>query len=289
MKRGTTYLILRKCRNPEPFVCKGRTGPGASLPPHGPSDRFSDECSNLPGSIVTQPRAGKGYPLKRRKSYDKKLIMLLDRASGIFAENGYHNTSVRDVAAVTGISPAGLYYYFQSKEELLHLILESCLSSLLGQIRLEVNGITDPSARLRTIIRTHLDHHQKNKNGMRVLVHEWESLSGSFGREIRGFMREYLHIAVGTFQELFPEKDPKELRANAFGLFGMLSWVDQWYRPERDLPIELLAEQFSGIFLGGRVPVKEQASSKGESEEEDSASRWSKKTGPPSLLSGPGF
>ncbi len=264
-------------------------GLGLPCPPMAPQIGSRTSVRICLDSIVTQPRAGKGYPLKRRKSYDKKLIMILDRASGIFAENGYHNTSVRDVAAVTGISPAGLYYYFQSKEELLHLILESCLSSLLGQIRLEVNGITDPSARLRTIIRTHLDHHRMNRNGMRVLVHEWESLSGSFGKEIRRLMREYLHIVVRTFQELFPEKDPKELRANAFGLFGMLSWVDQWYRPDRDLPLELLAEQFSGIFLGGRVPGKEQASGKGESEEEDSASKWSKKAGPPSLLSGPGF
>lgn len=223
--------------------------------------------------------------MKRRKKYDQKLVMILDRASGVFAEKGYHNTSVRDVAAATGVSPAGLYYYFQSKEELLHLILESCLTSLLDRIHLQIDGIEDPSVRLRTIIKTHLDHLRKNGNEMRVLVHEWESLSGSFSEEVRGFMREYLRVVVGTFQDLFPEKDMKELRANAFGLFGMLSWVDQWYRPDRDLPLDLLAEQFSGIFLGGRLQQREG----GEGPGEKPTPEWSKRTAPPSLMSGPGF
>ncbi len=37
----------------------------------------------------------------------------------------------------------------------------------------------------------------------------------------------------------------------AFALFGMMNWIYNWYRPERDVPVERLAEDISRIFLGG--------------------------------------
>ncbi|MFH1762676.1 MAG: TetR/AcrR family transcriptional regulator [Gemmatimonadota bacterium] len=189
----------------------------------------------------------------RRKKFDQKLLLILDSACGIFAKKGYHNASVRDVAAATNVSPAGLYYYFQSKEDLLRLILESCLSSLLDRIREDVVGIEDPAIRLRAIVRAHLAHLENNGKEMRVLVREWEALSGPLGDEIRGLMREYARVVIRTFQELSPDRSLGELRAATFGLFGMLNWVDQWYRPGQDLPLNLLADQFAGIFLGGCV------------------------------------
>lgn len=189
--------------------------------------------------------------MNRKRSYDEKLLLILDRASGIFAKKGYHNASVRDVAAATNVSPAGLYYYFQSKEELLRLILDGCLSSLIDRIRKDVVGIEDPAIRLRAIVRAHLSHFEKNGKEMRVLVREWGALAGPVGDEIRQLMREYAGVVIRTFRELSPDRSLQELRAATFGLFGMLSWVDQWYRPGQDLPLDLLAEQFAGILLGG--------------------------------------
>ena len=215
--------------------------------------------------------------------------MILDSACGIFAQKGYHNASIRDVAAATGVSPAGLYYYFQSKDELLRLILEAGLSSLLHRIRKDVAGIADPAARLRAIIRTHLTHFEKNRKEMRVLVQEWEALPGPFSDEIRALMKEYVRFVVQTFKELSPEKTLKELRAAAFGLFGMLAWVDQWYQPDRDLSLGLLADQFSSIFLGGFLSDTPGPGVAEAIETEESSREWSKKRTPPSIMAGPGF
>ena len=227
--------------------------------------------------------------VKRKTKYDEKLLLILDSACEIFADKGYHNASVRDVAAATDVSPAGLYYYFRSKEELLHLILEACLSSLADRIRDEIQGVEDPTARLRIIIGTHLDHFKNNGKEMRVLVHEWEALSGPFGQGIRNLMREYAQIVMGTLKDLSPEISEQELRAAAFGLFGMLTWVDQWYRPERDLPLDLLAERFADIFLGGFMADRRLEAASGANNGKAPTQEWSKKRSPPSILSGPGF
>ena len=231
----------------------------------------------------------RGGPVERKKKYDEKLLLILDSACGIFAEKGYHNASVRDVAAATGVSPAGLYYYFQSKEELLHLILDACLSSLMDRIRDDVVGIGDPAVRLRAIIRTHLTHFQKNGKEMRVLVHEWRALSGPFGEEIRGLMREYAQVVIRTIKDLSPDKTSKELRAAAFGLFGMLTWVDQWYRPGRDLSLDLLAEQFSDTFLVGFLSTPRTGAAERTTEAQEPTQEWSKQNSTSSILSGPGF
>jgi AcrR family transcriptional regulator len=227
--------------------------------------------------------------MQRQKRFDEKLLLILERASGIFAEKGYHNASVRDVAAATGVSPAGLYYYFKSKEELLHLILDACLSTLLNRIRQEVAGIEDPAVRLRVIVRTHLDHLNRYRNQMRVLVHEWHSLTGRFGDEIRGLMKEYVRIVIFTFRELSPGKDQKELRAATFGLIGMLSWVDQWYRPKKDLPMHMLADRFSSIFLGEFLEEAKETADTAPRRRHRFASAWSEQDSASSILSGPGF
>jgi AcrR family transcriptional regulator len=183
--------------------------------------------------------------------YDEKLLEILRSAGRIFSEKGYHAASVRCVAAETGASPAGLYYYFKSKEELLFLVLDTALTSLLDRVKDAASRVEDPAERLTAIVRTHLKYYEEHREEMRVLVNEWKALGDSFAKRLRLRMREYANIVIGAFRELRPERGSREARAAAFGLFGMLSWVDQWYRPGRDLPMDALAERFSGILIEG--------------------------------------
>src|SRR5207253_2764659 len=65
------------------------------------------------------------------RPYDERLDHLLARAAKIFAERGYHSTTMRDLAAASGMSLAGMYYYVKGKEELLSLIEERCFTRVL--------------------------------------------------------------------------------------------------------------------------------------------------------------
>ena len=64
------------------------------------------------------------------RHYDEKLQQILKTSAKIFAEKGFHKTSVRDISRATRMSLAGLYYYFTTKEELLYLIQERCFLTL---------------------------------------------------------------------------------------------------------------------------------------------------------------
>ncbi|TMA05245.1 MAG: helix-turn-helix transcriptional regulator, partial [Deltaproteobacteria bacterium] len=89
------------------------------------------------------------------RHYDEKLQEILKTSAKIFAEKGFHRTSIRDIARATRMSLAGLYYYFRTKEELLFLIQEQCFLTLLQ--RWDETG--DPKADVRTRIGIFVENH----------------------------------------------------------------------------------------------------------------------------------
>ena len=75
------------------------------------------------------------------RPYDERLEHLLARAARVFADKGYHCTTMRDLAAASGMSLAGMYYYVRGKEDLLCLIQERCFTEVFA-------GATQALARL---------------------------------------------------------------------------------------------------------------------------------------------
>src|SRR2546430_4608457 len=65
------------------------------------------------------------------RPYDQRLDHLLARAARVFADKGYHPTTMRDLSAASGMSLAGMYYYVSGKEDLLALIQERCFARVL--------------------------------------------------------------------------------------------------------------------------------------------------------------
>src|ERR1051325_5900462 len=79
--------------------------------------------------------------------YDQKLEFILRTSARIFAEKGFHSTSMRDIARATGVSLAGLYYYCKSKEELLFLIQDHCFGRVCERLEERIRGVEDPFER----------------------------------------------------------------------------------------------------------------------------------------------
>src|SRR5438045_9613210 len=76
------------------------------------------------------------------RPYDERLDHFLSRAAKVFADQGYHSTTMRDLAAATGMSLAGMYYYVRGKEELLHRIQERCFKRVLAGAERALEGLS---------------------------------------------------------------------------------------------------------------------------------------------------
>ena len=89
----------------------------------------------------------------RKQNAPQRLEEILEISSRLLCEMGYERASVRDLAQATGMTKAGLYYYFQSKEELLFIILDRYMDSLLKGVAEIEEQEPDPDRRLRRFIR----------------------------------------------------------------------------------------------------------------------------------------
>src|SRR5437879_11809908 len=93
------------------------------------------------------------------RPYDERLDHLLARAAKVFAERGYHSTTMRDLAAASGMSLAGMYYYVKGTEALLSLIEERCFTRVLDGARRAIAAVPgggDPREPLQARIRHHV-------------------------------------------------------------------------------------------------------------------------------------
>ncbi|HEX2091324.1 MAG TPA: TetR/AcrR family transcriptional regulator [Longimicrobiaceae bacterium] len=185
-----------------------------------------------------------------RTAYDEKLESILRTAAQIFAEKGYHQASIRDIARATRVSLSGLYYYFSSKEELLFLIQDHAFGTLDETLDRLLQGVEDPIRKLRLLMENHLRYFVNNMAEMKVLSHEAESLTGELRERVNARKRRLTERVMGILEELDPGNGI-DLRVATFSLFGMMNWLYSWYRPDRDLPVERLAEDMSRLFLGG--------------------------------------
>ena len=185
------------------------------------------------------------------RPYDERLEYLLAQAARIFAEAGYHSTSMRDLAAASGMSLAGMYYYVRSKEDLLGLIQERCFTSVLEGARNALLGHTDPQDRLEAFIRHHVTYFTGHMAEMKVLSHEANVLSGDPRRRVSQVKRRYVDLLESLLRDAVPEERPVDRSAAAYVLFGMMNWIYNWYDPAGEIDPERLAGLIARIFLGG--------------------------------------
>ncbi len=72
---------------------------------------------------------------------------------------------MRDLSRATGMSLAGLYHYFQSKERLLFLIQKHTFTTIVEKLKARLEGVTDPEQRIRIFILNHLEYFVSNEHG----------------------------------------------------------------------------------------------------------------------------
>src|SRR6266702_557232 len=96
-----------------------------------------------------KPRAPTELPGPKRDA-------LLRAAIDVFAERGYFNAQVADVARAAGVAAGTVYLYFRSKDDLLISIFERSMRDALAEGRAMVAGVDDPRERLRRVATLHL-------------------------------------------------------------------------------------------------------------------------------------
>jgi AcrR family transcriptional regulator len=184
--------------------------------------------------------------------FDRRLSEILAHATEVFCEKGYEGASMRDLSRSSGMSLAGLYYYFESKERLLFLIQKHTFTTIVQRLKARLEGVTDAEERIRIFILNHLEYFLANQAAMKVLTHEAEALKNGFASEVAAVKREYYRICVGLLDELKRERGLQfSTRIGVLSLFGMMNWIYTWHNPRVDANATSLAAEMGDIFLRG--------------------------------------
>ena len=192
----------------------------------------------------------------RGPRFERQLGRILDYATAVFYEKGYERATMRDLSRASGLSLAGLYHYFESKEKLLYLIQRYYFRTVMELLDQRLKNISEPEDRVRAFIHNHLEYFVANFKAYKVLSHEDDVLGKGMGAEIVALKREYYRRCATLVEDL---KRSRRLEFNTriavMGLFGSINWLHTWYNPRADASADVVAAQISQVFLNGICSV----------------------------------
>jgi AcrR family transcriptional regulator len=178
---------------------------------------------------------------------------ILFAAAQIFSQKGFHATSMQDIAEAVNLQKASLYYHVSSKQEILVDVLDRALDLLIANMEEVMNRPLPPDEMLRQAMRAYLVTILENRDLSSVLLLEHRSLNPE--QRTRHVPRrdrfEKLWrdlIQRGQQEGNFCSSDPA---MTARALLGALNWAITWYRLDGELSPEMIADQFTDMFLIG--------------------------------------
>jgi AcrR family transcriptional regulator len=188
---------------------------------------------------------GPGYEIKRQE--------IIDTAAELFAKQGYAATGIAEILEVTGMARGALYYYIESKENLLVEIQDRVMRPLLASVRRIAALDADPVLRLRMLSLTLLENILARLDHVWVYEHDYRTLRGTNRtrllrqrREFENLVQDLLVAAMdaGSFRKLDP-------RLAMLQFLNMHNHTYQWVDPGGDWDADFLSREYCATLISG--------------------------------------
>jgi TetR/AcrR family fatty acid metabolism transcriptional regulator len=196
---------------------------------------------------VSEPVGGKA---------DKRTL-ITDAAVEVFAEKGFHQARISDIAKRAGVADGTIYLYFKNKDDLLLSVFEDKMDFMLEGLGAALSGIDDPLEQVRQFARFHFKQVRTHRSAAEVLQVELR-LSNKFLKEYRP---EKLWAYLGVFGQIIRDGQVKGVFrknldpfVNMWAFFGALDELAmQWVlsRNTQRFNLEEAADQVAEVFIRG--------------------------------------
>ncbi|MDO8188251.1 TetR/AcrR family transcriptional regulator [Conexibacter sp. JD483] len=187
-----------------------------------------------------------------RRRYDAKREAVVEAAAELFAERGYHATTMQDLTEATGLTAGGLYHYIGSKEQLLIAICDALMEPLLERVdALDLDALA-PEQALRALVGAWVEQVASHRQHMIVFLQERHVIEREpQWRHVAGSRKRFERMLEQTLERV--ERDGARFgdrRLTTFALLGMVNHLPQWYRPRGRLSTGEIARGFCDMVLG---------------------------------------
>ena len=180
---------------------------------------------------------------------------LLRIAAGLFAEKGFKNTTVRDIADAAGILSGSLYHHFDSKESMVDEILQTFQTELFAAYDEVIASDADARTKIERAVRLSFEAIDQHRYEVAIFQNEADFL-GSFERF--GYLAERNAQSREVWMTLLNEGVRtgalrKDLNVElTYRFIRDTVWVAvRWYRPGGELSHTEVADQYLTILLDG--------------------------------------
>jgi len=176
---------------------------------------------------------------------------LTREAARLFAEKGYHGTSIGDLAEAMGVQKASLYHHIASKADLLWEVARDGADAFHAALD-EIDDRLPAVEKLRLALRAHLRVVAKQLDIATVFVREWRYLEGERREAFLDERRRYEERIRSLFRE---GVEQSELRTDldvgiaALVFLSAANWAYTWLQPDRDT--DTLADRFFELLVDG--------------------------------------
>jgi AcrR family transcriptional regulator len=176
---------------------------------------------------------------------------LLVAALQAFADHGYHATTTRDIAAQAGMSPAGVYIHYPSKEDLLYRITLTGHQDALQALERAGRGASSAQQRLAALVRAfarrHAEHHtvaRVSHYEMGALTPEHRAIVADLRRRTERIIQET--IADGVRDGAFSVPD---VPGTALAILSLSIDIARWFQYERSRSADQVADLYAQLAL----------------------------------------
>ena len=176
---------------------------------------------------------------------------LATTAARLFADRGFHGTSMGDLAEAMGVQKGSLYSLTTSKQELLYRAMREGADAFHAGLD-AISEELPPLERIRLALRSHLRVVSEQLDVATVFTREWRYLEDAHRDEIVAERRRYEDRVRGLFRdgvEAGELRSDLDIGAAALLVLSAANWAYTWLAPGRDT--DALAERFTAILIDG--------------------------------------
>jgi AcrR family transcriptional regulator len=183
----------------------------------------------------------------------EKEDQLLEAATHLFKEKGYHSTSMQELADAVGMQKGSLYYYIEGKEDLLNRLMERATSFMAAQIDEIYASDLPPARKLRWALETHAVNMMEHLDLVAVYLHEYRNLPPERLAEALAIRKHYEQVLMQILEDGIASGEFRAVNVKmaVFGMLGMLNWTHQWFTPDGSLSSTEVATTLTDLALRG--------------------------------------
>ncbi len=187
---------------------------------------------------------------REQRAAERKLN-IVKTAARLFSEKGYHDATVEEIARELKYTKGSIYYYINSKQDLLFQCHELAMNMLLENINRIRKSDLPPDKMLKEVIKGHIETLVSEFNLITVTLGSDYELEENYARVIIEKRDQYEGIIAGIIREGIEKgifrQVPVKVLINL--IMGAANWISRWYSPEGPMTVDQIANFYADYLV----------------------------------------